>query len=181
MKEQYLVFHKAKDSDIFIAFLSLIEDVDIRVLNHQFLIIETIYNDLLSRGLRELSIEELYLDFTLFLIPKNEIVPLSMLFEVIPLMNYGEYDLSDFMRFVSLEKRFNEMNYLKDELISIVGHETIDSLIGFIEHDLNASQTSKALYMHRNTLNYRIDHFKDKTGIDIRHFRGALALYLLFL
>ncbi len=58
--------------------------------------------------------------------------------------------------------------------------ETIETILGFIDQDLNATKTSKALYMHRNTLNYRLDNFIKKTEIDVRKFSGALAIYLLF-
>ncbi|MCK4551507.1 MAG: helix-turn-helix domain-containing protein [Tenericutes bacterium] len=45
---------------------------------------------------------------------------------------------------------------------------------------MNASKTAKTLYMHRNTLNYRLDNFINKTEIDVRKFKGAIAIYLLF-
>jgi DNA-binding PucR family transcriptional regulator len=35
--------------------------------------------------------------------------------------------------------------------------------------------------MHRNSLQYRIDKFIEKTGIDIKHFKGAVAVYLAIL
>ncbi|MBU5465602.1 helix-turn-helix domain-containing protein [Virgibacillus sp. MSJ-26] len=48
----------------------------------------------------------------------------------------------------------------------------------YLESDLNISVTAKKLYMHRNSLQYRIDQFKKHTGIDIRSFHQAMSVYL---
>lgn len=42
----------------------------------------------------------------------------------------------------------------------------------FLEN-LNVSKASKELYMHRNTLNYKLDRFYEVTGFDVRHFNDA--------
>ncbi|SEB09114.1 PucR C-terminal helix-turn-helix domain-containing protein [Thalassobacillus cyri] len=51
----------------------------------------------------------------------------------------------------------------------------------FLECNSNATLTSKKLYMHRNSLQYRIDKFIEKTGIDVRQFQFALPTYLALL
>ncbi|MBY6268509.1 helix-turn-helix domain-containing protein, partial [Parageobacillus thermoglucosidasius] len=51
----------------------------------------------------------------------------------------------------------------------------------FFQCDLNVSLAAKKLYMHRNSLQYRIDKFIEKTGMDIKHFQGAVAVYLAML
>ena len=48
----------------------------------------------------------------------------------------------------------------------------------FLENNLNASLTAKKLYIHRNTLQYRIDKFIDKTGIQLKDFYGAFTVFL---
>lgn len=48
----------------------------------------------------------------------------------------------------------------------------------FLENQANVSQTAKQLFMHRNSVQYRIERFIDKTGIDIRSFQGAILAYL---
>ncbi|WP_413302294.1 helix-turn-helix domain-containing protein [Bacillus sp. 1P10SD] len=48
----------------------------------------------------------------------------------------------------------------------------------FLESNLNASLTAKKLYIHRNTLQYRIDKFHDKTGIGLKDFYGAFTVFL---
>jgi sugar diacid utilization regulator len=56
--------------------------------------------------------------------------------------------------------------------------ELLDTVKVFLESNLNVSLAAKKLYMHRNSLQYRIDKFIEKTGIDIKHFQGAITTYL---
>lgn len=50
----------------------------------------------------------------------------------------------------------------------------------FIQNSLNISAAARALYMHRNTMMYRLDKIRRTTGLDIRSFDEALAFRLLF-
>ena len=54
-----------------------------------------------------------------------------------------------------------------------------DTLQIFFDNDLNALKTSKILNIHRNTLNYRLNSFFDKTGLDPRKFNDALIIKLM--
>ena len=49
----------------------------------------------------------------------------------------------------------------------------------FLLSDLNVSETSRNLYMHRNTLSYRLDKIEKATGLNIRHFSDAVSFRLL--
>jgi sugar diacid utilization regulator len=51
----------------------------------------------------------------------------------------------------------------------------------YLENQSNTSQTAKALFMHRNSVQYRIDKFIEKVGIDIKTFQGAVTVYLVCL
>ncbi|WP_067730736.1 PucR family transcriptional regulator [Oceanobacillus damuensis] len=51
----------------------------------------------------------------------------------------------------------------------------------FIHCNLNISVAAKKLYMHRNSLQYRIDKFQEKTGVDLRQFDQAVTVYLALL
>ncbi|OIK21214.1 PucR family transcriptional regulator [Bacillus amyloliquefaciens] len=51
----------------------------------------------------------------------------------------------------------------------------------FIEHNSNMSLTSKKLHLHRNSLQYRVDKFAERSGIDIKTYRGALLAYFICL
>ncbi|MFN2746894.1 helix-turn-helix domain-containing protein [Bacillus sp. z60-18] len=49
----------------------------------------------------------------------------------------------------------------------------------YLRCSLNASLTAKELFIHRNSLQYRIDKFIERTAIDIRQFEEAAAVYLI--
>lgn len=59
--------------------------------------------------------------------------------------------------------------------------ETLQMIQTFFECNLNISETAKELYMHRNSLQYRLDKFEEITGIDLRNFHEALTVYLSLL
>jgi hypothetical protein len=59
--------------------------------------------------------------------------------------------------------------------------ETLNSIKVFVECGMNLSLASKKLYIHRNSLQYRVDKFFDKTGIDVKQFKNALTVYLAIL
>ena len=48
-----------------------------------------------------------------------------------------------------------------------------------LKNDLNASKAANDLYMHRNTLNNKLDTIEFNTSISLRNFKGALSLYEL--
>ncbi len=54
--------------------------------------------------------------------------------------------------------------------------ETLTTINKFFENNLNVSETSRQLYVHRNTLVYRIEKLQKSTGLDIRVFDDALTL-----
>lgn len=53
--------------------------------------------------------------------------------------------------------------------------ETLNTLNKFFENNLNVSETSRQLFVHRNTLVYRIEKIQKSTGLDLRSFDDALT------
>ena len=53
--------------------------------------------------------------------------------------------------------------------------ETVVTINKFFENSLNVSETSRQLYIHRNTLVYRIDKIQKDTGLDLRVFDDAIT------
>ena len=51
----------------------------------------------------------------------------------------------------------------------------------FLHTSLNVSETSRNLYMHRNTLMYRLDKIERATGLDIRKFQDAMTFRLVMI
>ena len=52
--------------------------------------------------------------------------------------------------------------------------ETLATINKFFENSLNVSETSRQLYIHRNTLVYRLDKLQKMTGLDLRNFDDAI-------
>lgn len=53
--------------------------------------------------------------------------------------------------------------------------ETLTTINKFFENSLNVSETSRQLYIHRNTLVYRLDKLEKSTGLDLRIFEDAIT------
>ena len=59
--------------------------------------------------------------------------------------------------------------------------EMLSTAEEFLNTSLNVSETSRNLYMHRNTLMYRLDKIERATGLDIRKFRDAMTFRLVMI
>ena len=64
-------------------------------------------------------------------------------------------------------------------LIDKIDNLVLEAGIAFIENGFNISKTSSTIYLHRNTLIYRLDKIKDILGIDIRNFNEAVVYYII--
>ena len=61
------------------------------------------------------------------------------------------------------------------ELSEEIDEEILNTIDKFLENSLNVSETSRQLYIHRNTLVYRIEKLEKATGMDVRNFDDALS------
>lgn len=59
--------------------------------------------------------------------------------------------------------------------ITLLDSETILTINKFFENDLNVSETSRQLFVHRNTLVYRLEKIYKLTGLDLRKFDQAIV------
>ena len=57
--------------------------------------------------------------------------------------------------------------------------ETLTTINKFFENSLNVSETSRQLYIHRNTLVYRLDKLQKSTGLDLRVFEDAIIIPII--
>lgn len=62
-----------------------------------------------------------------------------------------------------------------EESLESIDDETLNIIRTFFENNLNLSETSRQLYVHRNTLVYRFEKLQKRFGLDIRTFEDALA------
>ncbi|WP_250278813.1 PucR family transcriptional regulator [[Clostridium] colinum] len=59
--------------------------------------------------------------------------------------------------------------------------ETLATVAKFFENNLNVSETSRQLYIHRNTLVYRLDKLQKMTGLDLRNFDDAIIFKIMLM
>ena len=62
----------------------------------------------------------------------------------------------------------------KKNPIEALDEDTLDTINRFFENNLNVSETARKLYVHRNTLVYRLEKVKKITGLDLREFEDAI-------
>ncbi len=63
----------------------------------------------------------------------------------------------------------------KKNSIDSLDQETLFTINKFFENNLNVSETSRRLFVHRNTLVYRLEKIKKLTGLDLRQFDHAIV------
>ena len=81
---------------------------------------------------------------------------------------------------------FGYINCINDSSYTFINHDILKSLdknlletgISFIENDLNITKTSNTLFLHRNTLIYRLDKIKEVLFLDLKNFKDAFIFYI---
>lgn len=87
-----------------------------------------------------------------------------------------ELQLERIVHFLPQAEKKRMMKHIFKKSDYFIDAETMQTLEQFFAVDGNMSETSKKLYIHRNTLAYRLDRFKQDTGLDVRGFNdGVLA------
>ncbi|MHC1683622.1 MAG: PucR family transcriptional regulator [Clostridiaceae bacterium] len=83
---------------------------------------------------------------------------------------------------------YNVDNKLKEEFLEFFEEkfnhfdtEIINTIDEFIKCNLNVSDCAKKMYIHRNTLVYRLDKINKEMGLDIRKFKEAALFFVAFL
>ena len=59
--------------------------------------------------------------------------------------------------------------------LETLDRETLQTIQAFFENNLNVSETSRKLFVHRNTLVYRLEKIRKLTGLDLREFEHAIT------
>ncbi|HET7580719.1 MAG TPA: sugar diacid recognition domain-containing protein [Bacillales bacterium] len=71
-----------------------------------------------------------------------------------------------------------ERGIYRQRVLKTLPGDLLETMNAFFENDLNLSRTAKQLFIHRNTLIYRINRIQEITGYDPRNFRDAVTLQL---
>lgn len=70
---------------------------------------------------------------------------------------------------------------LPSTTLNALGSELEQTVMTFVQNNLNMSETARQLYLHRNSLIYRIERIKELTGFDIRFFQDAVTIWTALL
>ncbi|OPJ63023.1 PucR family transcriptional regulator [Clostridium oryzae] len=94
--------------------------------------------------------------------------------------NYKSMFFEKIVYNISPDVKKELFDIFKDKLSSF-DNEMINTIEEFVNCGLNISDASKKLYIHRNTLIYRLDKISKDTGYDIRDFKQATIFIIAFL
>ena len=99
--------------------------------------------------------------------------------EFVPSLPYGVFFFDDVITYAVLKQNHELKKAVREFILDATNSEVIHTVREFIENNMNSSLSAKKLYMHRNTLNYRIENFIEATHINVKTFKGANAIYML--
>lgn len=68
---------------------------------------------------------------------------------------------------------------LNEEASAVLNGEILETIRVFLRNDLNLSTTARELFVHRNTLIYRMEKIRKATGLDLRKFEDAAVFRIL--
>lgn len=68
-----------------------------------------------------------------------------------------------------------------DDAKKLLNDEMINTINTFFENNLNLSETARQLYIHRNTLVYRLDKIQKTLGLDLRNFHDAVTFKIMMM
>lgn len=103
---------------------------------------------------------------------KKEVSLAIRLMKDLPLGIYGLKEALLKIKYIENKKEI--LNYILEN--SGVNENFIKE---FAENDLNVSQASKAMFIHRNTMIYKLNKLKSTSGFDLNNFKDAYILYSL--
>lgn len=92
-----------------------------------------------------------------------------------------ELRLEKLLHLIDEEEKAEFLEQVLRGIDHVLDAETVITLEHFFTLDCNVSETAKKLYIHRNTLLYRLDKFKNETGLDVRTFNHAVLVRLALL
>lgn len=186
MKRRVFIYQKPLSEEIVKLFSSINKNIFVEQVEENYLTVtdDDYFNedpiDLAS--FQELIFEDFGTDITMFIEPyHNGVYTLGDdLKELLSQLPSNVYFFEDIIPYIVLKGKEELRLKVIEYLTLVTNKEVVHTVREFIENDLNSSKSAKQLYMHRNTLNYRLDNFIEATNINVRTFKGANAIYMLF-
>lgn len=168
------------DMESAVSFFQMIQPFDILHRDERILrLCADFYQSEDYESLHQRLTEELLIASKAYVAPIHPLLPLAQVDPVAKSMSFGFHSFPEVIAQTALNDRGALFASFKRFLLEAVSDELMRTVLSFLDADLNQSKAAKAMYMHRNTLLYRIDQFTQLTGIDPRRFEGAFAVKLL--
>lgn len=97
--------------------------------------------------------------------------------------SYKEYALIKSLSYLSSSEKENYVKTVLDKNYRevLADTELMTAAETFLKHSLNISEASRSMYVHRNTLIYRLDKIEKLTGLNIRNFSDAMTFRVAWL
>ncbi len=94
---------------------------------------------------------------------------------------YKDYVLYELLAELPVEKLKAYLSALVEKDCDSVtsDRELMETAEAFMNNSLNVSETSRSMYLHRNTLIYRLDKIQKESGLNLRSFNDAVLLRLI--
>ena len=171
-------FSKEEYNNIVEAFKGFYIKINFEVINNNYIKIITYdKNDFfkIEDLINELDFDVEYIFQSLIL--NNDLdIKFDYYFKLLNNTNYNKFFIreSDIIL-----KNINISNNLKNIYLKNIDKDLLKSILTFINSDLSVNKASKLLFVHRNTLNNKINKFKNLTGFDVRNFNDAYIVYTL--
>jgi sugar diacid utilization regulator len=89
--------------------------------------------------------------------------------------------LEKLLHWIPEEEKTEFVERVLKRMDALLDLEMLTTLEQFLALDCNVSETAKRLFIHRNTLLYRLDKFKQETGLEVRNFRQAVLVHIALL
>lgn len=103
---------------------------------------------------------------------------ITQLYGVNPIENTPVYEMVKQMSQSQRERLFSAED--REKLGAVFADEELmNTFDAYLLNGMNISETARILYMHRNTLMYRLNKLRDMTGMDIRRFDVAVTVCVL--
>ena len=94
--------------------------------------------------------------------------------------DYSYSKMSDLVIYMLMKDK-KVLNVIKKALIGKILEEEqlVKLVLALADNNLNVTKTATSVYMHRNTINNKLDYIKKETGFDIQNFNDAMAVFCL--
>jgi sugar diacid utilization regulator len=90
---------------------------------------------------------------------------------------HNYYDTSSLIYYCFITNQYDDIVEEFYSYFSKLDDELLESVYAFLDNNLNASKTARELFLHRNTLNYRLNKFCFLSGVDVRTTQSASLIH----